>query len=284
MVLVSQAELCQRKRHEAAFTGLKSVPADANVEHSHRERKTCLEIAPDTMPDALEVAHARQHGKHGLDHHAVIPNAALADLQVRWVTRFAFLGLLVEVRVRQNQHLLVELSDERLERAVMRVGRFAVPGAHLAEAVQDEAQLAAHDPAVVGVALLADLFVAAPEPPRVQKLNAEAVRHAQQGRRREEAGSLALMLRQKTEQACAFGQMWKQVAQVTADPAVEGAAADAFEGEQQAERDGFAGEQPRLRMFLLIWHGVINANKQFCDKVNCAKIYGGHRLRLSWVW
>ena len=88
------------------------------------------------------------------------------------------LSFLLKVDVRPHQHLPAELLDQRLKHTIVRLAASAVPGANLAEAVQDKAQLAADDLAVVRVALLADLLVAAPQPPRVQKLDAEAIRHA----------------------------------------------------------------------------------------------------------
>lgn len=63
------------------------------------------------------------------------------------------------------------------------------------------------------------------------------------------------------EQARPFGQMRKQAAQVASGPAVEGAAANDLKGEQQAQRHEFAGEQPRLRMFLLVGHDIIHPNQ-----------------------
>lgn len=140
------------------------------------------------MPDALEVAHTCQHGQNGFNQHTVVPKATSADLQVRRVALF-----LVEVRVRQHQHLSVRLGNQRLELTVVGVCGFASPGANQPKAVEHQAQLAAYDPAMVGAAFLADLVVAAPHAPRVQKLDAEAVRHAQQRRLCQEAGHLVLV-------------------------------------------------------------------------------------------
>lgn len=231
------------------------------------------------MPDLLHMAGVCEHGQDSLNQHPLVPGPALADLEVVRVA-LLFGCLDVEAAVAQNEHLAVVLLDHRLEDGVVNIGCFYSPVYHAPQVVKDKAEFSPDDPAVVGLALLADLFVAAALSPGMDQLDPEAVHHAKQRRLRQKMLCPVLMRGQKAKQAGALRQARKQRRKIGFGPAVEGAAADAFEGEQHSERDGFARMQQGLRMFFLVGHGIVNTDKQFRGK-----IMDGHRLGLALqVW
>jgi len=74
-----------------------------------------------------------------------------------------------------------------------------------------------------------------------------------------------------SKQARAFGQSRKQGSVISAQPAIEGACAHAFEREQQRQGDDFAGMQLGLWVLADIGQGIGHSAKQFSDK-----IFGSH--------
>jgi len=79
---------------------------------------------------------------------------------------------------------------------------------------------------------------------------------------------------EQTEQARAVGQIGEETEIVSFEPTVKGAVSDPFDGEQEAERDDFAGIELGLAMFLDSPHFIIYAAEQFCDE-----ILGRHKTR-----
>ena len=77
----------------------------------------------------------------------------------------------------------------------------------------------------------------------MQKLDAVTVTNGKQGRRLQKASCQSMMAKQQAQKPRAVGQVGKQRLQVTLGPAVKGPPTRAFERQQQAQRDDFAGMQ-----------------------------------------
>ncbi len=228
----------------------------------------------------------REHGESGLDEHAVVPGAARADLQVGRVALLA-----PERRIGEDDHALGEAGDERVESAVVDVGGVRAPGAAVVDVggvrapgadesplVEDDAELAADDPAVVGHAFAPDAREAAVPLFAVGmgQLHAIAVGHAEDGWLRQEARGPVLVGGEQAEQARALGQLGEQRAVIARQPAVEGARAASFKHEQQRQGHDLARKQVGLRVFRDVSHRLIHTVEQVGDKID-----GGHRVLLS---
>jgi hypothetical protein len=61
MVLVSEAEMSQGEVDITSFTDLNAIPLNKDIEHSHGEGQTALEVFPFSMHDLLEMANQGQH-------------------------------------------------------------------------------------------------------------------------------------------------------------------------------------------------------------------------------
>jgi hypothetical protein len=82
----------------------------------------------------------------------------------------------------------------------------------------------------------------------VQQLDPVGVDHGEEGRVRQEGVGPGLVRPQGAQQAGALGQVPEQARVVARQPAVEAAERAALQGEQQPDRDEFAGPQPGLRV------------------------------------
>ncbi len=100
---------------------------------------------------------------------------------------------MVEAGVAEGHHLFLKPLDEGLERGLVDMGRITVPGDDEAELVQDQAELASADPAVVGLALLADLSRAPSLPHGMNQFNPVRVDDPEACGRGPEAVRLFLM-------------------------------------------------------------------------------------------
>ena len=73
----------------------------------------------------------------------------------------------MEAAVTKNEHLAVVLLDQRLEGGIIDIGRVHCPIHNLPQVIENEAQLGADDPAVVGLAFPANLLWTAAFTPRM---------------------------------------------------------------------------------------------------------------------
>ena len=83
------------------------------------------------MHDFLEVADHGQHGEHRLHQHAVLPLAALTQLEVRGIP---FGGM--KTGVAQDNHVPIDLSNQPLKRLVRHIRRGTIPPHYQAILVQ----------------------------------------------------------------------------------------------------------------------------------------------------
>ncbi len=173
----------------------------------------------------------------------------------------------------QDHHVIGELSNQRAKLSVGDVGLIAVPATEPSHVIQDHRDFRPDNPAVIGQTLCAEWVVAATFPPRVQQFNAKSVGHAQQARLGQGSLGPLLMGLEQTKQPTALGQLGKQGPIVAAEPTVEGMFADAFQGEQQTQRDNLAWLEFGLAMFWHVTHHIVHLAKQ-----DSAKLDGSHRV------
>lgn len=276
LVLVLQTELGNGQMHHAVFIRRKSMPLHQQIEGGHREGQTHLKICPFTMHDLFEMAHQRQHRKHGLNHHPLIPCASQTDLEILRVTFFG-----VKARVATDDHLILVLFDERLKDCIRDIRRVTVPGDDEAEFIQEQAELTTDNPAPVRQPLASILPRRAAFSDGMNQLDAIRVNDTQDGRLSHESlGPRAVCLEQ-TEEARSFWQIWKQRLKVTHQPAIKGTVADAFDSKHESQADNLAWMKRGLAVFGYLFHLVIYTTEQFSDKV-----LRGHDscLRLQMVW
>src|SRR2546430_8471256 len=101
-----QTKLRHREGYETRRVGLETVPLDQHIEGGHGECQARLKIGPAPVHDFLEVADKRQHGKHGLHQHALLPLAALTQFEVAGIPLGSMKG-----RIAEDNHLLLTLSN-----------------------------------------------------------------------------------------------------------------------------------------------------------------------------
>src|SRR2546428_5299034 len=153
---ILQTKFSYREGHEARRVGLAAMPLDQYIEGGHGERQPCLKILPDAVHDSLEMANERQHGKHRLDEHTVLPLAALTQFEIGGIA----LGSM-EAGITQDNHALFKLPNEPLKRVICNIGRVTRPRHDQPPLIQQQTQFAPDNPAMVRQAFAADLLRAA---------------------------------------------------------------------------------------------------------------------------
>jgi len=270
---MSQAKPSNRAMGAAVFIEGGAIPLHKDVEQGHGEGQAHGDVAPGAMGGFLTVADLREHREGGLDEHAVIPGAARADLQVGRIALFA-----PERRISEDDHALGEAGDELVKGTVVGVGGVPASGAQQAPLVENHAEFAADDPAVVGHALAPDAreATAALLPVRMGQLHTIAVSDAEDGRLRQEARGPVLVCRAQAEQARALGQAREQRMVIARQPAIEGPLAASFKHEQQGQGHDLTRKQVRLWVLRDVCHGLIHTVEQIGDKID-----GGDGVLLS---
>ena len=273
LVPVLKAERGKREVYTAIFIGLDAIPLDEQVEHRHGVSQAALEISPNPVHHPLEVAYQGQHGEHRFDNHARVPLAPLANPEVFRMPVFLDKAFITE----QHHPGSIALGDLLKGAAVVDIGRVDLPIHDQTQMIEHKTQFASDDPTPVRQPFLADLLLAAAFPARVEQFDAIGVDQTNERRVGHKAlGPMPVGVEQP-KQTCAHGQLWKQLPVVSLQPAIKGAIAHPFEGEQNGNRDYFAGIETGLRMLLRIGHLIIHAAKQVDDK-----IFGSHEGSLLW--
>src|ERR671914_1398912 len=249
------------------FIGLETIPLHQDVEGGHGESQPSPEVVPDPMGEFLEMADQSEHRKHGFYHHTLIPFSSSAELEIGGVS-----CLSMKSAVRQNDHLVLEPLGQGLEAGVAGIGS----SADQAQMVERQAQLAPHDPAIIGLALLPQLTRRPPFSDGVKQLNAVAIHHSQQRGGSQEPVGPGLLGPEQPEETSTMGQLGKQGLVVVGQPAIESPGAHAFDGVEQPDSDRLTGPQPGLGMLGYLGHLVVHLTKQLSDK-----IYGGHGVAPS---
>ena len=245
---------------------MQAVPLNQQIERGDGERQAGQDVVHHAMTDLLEMTDQGQHRKHGLDQHAVVPGPARAEFEVGRIA----LGS-VEAGIGQDDHAVLEPLNQGMKPGIVGVGRRAEPTDDFTPLIDQQTQLTADDPPMIGESLTTDLGRAAPFANRMDQFDAIAVDHAQQGGwRQEQQGPLPMGL-ELTKQPGPLRQVGEQGWVVPRQPAVERAITYPLQGMQNAQRHYFAGPQRRLGMLGQGPHPIIDPAKQVRDKVD-----GGH--------
>jgi hypothetical protein len=251
--------------NEAGRVRLETIPTDQQVKNSHRKSQTSLEVSPITMGNLLEMANSSQHGKDRFDNHTLIVVKRFANLEIG---RIALFGM--EPKIGENNRTAFETLDQRMKSGVMDISLITISANHLAEMIEQEAQLTSDNPAAVGKSFPANLMLRTPFTDRVDQLDPIAIDHTQQTRFRQKVVGPILMGCKQTKQSGAFGQLGEQMLEIAYQPSVEGAVTYPLQGKQYTQGDYFTWIQVRLRMFGFISHIVMYATKQCNDKIFCS--------------
>ena len=212
-----------------------------------------LEIGRDPMAHVFDVTDDGRHRKGGFHQHPLVPFATTADFEVG---RIAFRR--VKAAIRQQNRLVLENLDQRLEPRVVGFGRRPYPPHDLSEVIQSDAPFGAHNPAVVGEPRCTEESRIAPPANGMNQFDAVAVDDAQQRGLGQEAVSPLSLRLDAPEKAGALGQTGKPGGVIAAQPAIKRPSANAFKSEQQANCDEFAGVETRLGVVADIFHVVIS--------------------------
>lgn len=206
MVLASQSEVSDREMSATMLIRVqairgRSVQLGKQVEGSHSASEGGLQIIPYSMTHLLEVTHPRQHGENAFNNHAYSPPLTLAHFHVGGVCCFR-----VEAVISKDYHLFLELSNQRVEGAVMDISGCAVPANNQSPLVEHHANLASHYPPAVRIASPPYLVGAATHTHRVDKFQPIAISYSQHGGLCQEAQRPLLVSREQSEQASTFRQ------------------------------------------------------------------------------
>src|SRR6266478_7574194 len=143
-VSILQTKFSDREGYEARRIGLEAMPLDQHIEGRHGERQPGVEIVPDPVHDPLKMADHGQHGEYRLHQHAVLPLAALTQLEV---ARIALRRM--EAGVTQDNHLFFELSNQPLKGVVRDIRRGTFPRDHQPPLVQQQTEFPPNNPTVI---------------------------------------------------------------------------------------------------------------------------------------
>ena len=184
-----------------------------------------MKVVPDPMHHLLEVPNQGEHGKHRFYQHALVPFPPLTQLEVGWVS---YLGM--ESTIGQDHHLIFKPLDQMLKMGIVDVGSGTIPSRHQAQVVEEQAELASNNPAMIGFPLLPHLMLATSLSYRMNQLDAVGIDDAQQGRLGQETMAPVLVSTQQPEEAGAVGQLGKQGQMVVRQPTLESPVTHPFNG------------------------------------------------------
>src|SRR5712691_6747534 len=105
------------------------------------------------MHDLLEVTDERQHRKHSLNQHAVLPLTALTQLEVGGIALRRMEG-----GITQDNHLFFALSNQPLKGVIRDIGGGTRPRHNQPPLIEQQTEFPPDDPAVVREPLAANLL------------------------------------------------------------------------------------------------------------------------------
>src|SRR6266699_3633884 len=199
-ISILQTKFSYREGHKARRVRLEAMPLDQHIEGGHGERQARLKIRPTPMHDFLEVANERQHREHRLHQHAVLPLATLTEFEM---ARIPLRGM--EAGITQDNHTLLKLPNQPLKRVIRDMGGVTRPRHHQAVLVQQQAEFAADNPAMIGEAFAANLLRATALAHGVDQLDAVGVNDPQHRRSSQEDLRPGLMGPEETKEPRPLG-------------------------------------------------------------------------------
>src|SRR5216683_5825679 len=148
---ILQTKFSDREGHKARRVGLEAMPLNQHIEGRHSKGQARLKIRPAPMHPLFEMTDERQHREHRLYQHAVLPLAPLTQFEI---ARIAFRGM--EAGITQDDHALLTLPNQPLKHGIRDIGGVTRPRHHQAVLVQQQAEFAADNPAMIREAFAAD--------------------------------------------------------------------------------------------------------------------------------
>ena len=220
-----------------------TVQLQQGVKHRRQVGQVGPQILSGAMEQVLQVADQGEHREDRLNQSPLIPFPLGAELKILWNSRSRG-----EAPICQGDRLPFKRSDHGQEDLIVDVGRVPVPSDHFPSAVDEPAEFDPHDPAVVGLPLLAELLGAAPFTPGMDQFDAVGVDHGEEGGIGEEEVTQILVGGQEALEPGPFRQR-EPLRVIPAQPAVEGAKGAAFEDKEEADGDQLARVELSLKMF-----------------------------------
>src|SRR5215471_17021470 len=269
---ILQTKFRHRERHEARRVRPETMPLDQHIESGHRERQARLKIGPAPMHHLLEMTHEREHRQHRLYQHPVLPFAALTQFEVGGIPLRG-----MEAGVAQDNHPSVNVSNEPLKSVIGDIGGVTGPPHDQAVLVQQQAEFAADNPAMIGEAFAANLLGTAAFTHGMDQLDPIGINDAEHGRGGQERPRPILMGREETKEPGALGEAGEQRPIVARQPAIKGPVAPAFEGMEQPQGDDLTGPEVGLGVFGDGAELLVDLVEQCRDKLD-----GDHGLLRAW--
>jgi len=156
-------------------------------------------------------------------------------------------------------------------RTIIDIGSIAISTDDESEVVEKIAQLATHNPSVIGLPFLIDLSLAPTFPDRMQQFNAVGIDDTDHGWISHEDIDISSVGVDLTKQPCSRPQVRKERSKVASQPSPESTLSTFLQRVEHSDGDYFGWMQTDLCVFGIIAHCIIYTTEQFCDK-----IYGGH--------
>ncbi len=238
------------------------MPLHQDVEGGQGKGQPRLAVRPPPMQDLFEMTNTSQHRQHGLDQPACVPGSPMTGLEI-W--RVSLLGL--KAVIAQDNHRPVKLLNQGMKGGIWRISPRPVPRHDQAQVGEEQAELAAHNPPMIGFPFPPDLPCPASFADGVEQFKAVAIHHPQ-----DRGGSQKLLrpLRVGRKEAKAAGTLRygrKQSPPVVAYPALECPGAYALAGKEDAPRYDFTRPETGLGMSGTGLHGLVYPVEQLADKV-----------------
>src|SRR5713101_7219344 len=120
------------------------MPLGWQIKRGHSEREPGMERRPDAVHDLLEVADEHQHREDRLHEHTVLPLATRTQCEV---ARIALRGM--EGGTTENNHPAIKLPNEPLKGVIGDVGGGTRPPHDQPPLIEQQAEFAPDNPAVV---------------------------------------------------------------------------------------------------------------------------------------
>lgn len=161
----------------------------------------------------------------------------------------------------------------------MNISSGTIPTTYQTFLVEQATDLAAHDPASIGILLLPDLLVTATLSTGMQQFYSLAVYHAQHWGLCQKPIRPSSMYFKQAKQPGSLGQFREPEKPISLQPTIEGSVAYSFQQVQHTQCHNFTRVEIGLTMFVNSFHDIINPNEQRNDKILCG--YGSFSFRLS---
>src|SRR6266849_3233504 len=180
------------------------MPLDQDIEGRYGEREPGVELRPDSMHDLFDMADDGQHRQHRLYQQAVLPLPALTQAEVGGI---ALRGM--EGSITENNHPAIKLPNEPLKGVIGDVGGGTRPPHDQPPLVEQQAEFAPDNPAVIREAFATNLLRAAAFTHRMDQFDPVRVDDPQHRRGGQEDLRPGLMRLEEAKKPGALGELRK---------------------------------------------------------------------------